>query len=187
MCGVSTIPVWWNIKMGFGAVEGSHHCVKLSKKNSCFLSDVLVLQRKQTKKKPKTPPEIILNLPNTHFPIPCPPPHLCKTRDWKGLAEFSQPSPPSRLSRSLGPCPPPLVTSFLPLLMSWWQWGVPVGHPHQCNVWNCHCWEVYSLRKPSEKTLWHRAVLFPVFMGSDNYTSKFSPNVRPISYIMRVH
>lgn len=100
-------------------VEGSHPCVELSKKNSCFSSDTLVLQKKQTKKAKTTPK--IPSLPNTHFPISSSS-FLCKNQRLEGTCRVQLVQPSLQAVHELGTLSPSSGHTFLssahvPLLM----------------------------------------------------------------------
>lgn len=138
-------------KNGFWSSGSLPPCVKLSKKNSCFSSDILVLQKKQ-RKKAKTPPKIIPNLPKIHFPIPFPShfvTSLQKPEVRRGLQNSAGPALPAASSGAWDLFPLLwLHFSFLctcPGDIEGFLWVTPIS-----SVWNCHIWVVHSVRKPSD-------------------------------------
>lgn len=149
-------------KNGFWSGGEPHPCIKLSKKNSCFSSDILVLQRRQTKKA-KTPLKIIPSLPNTHFPIPSPS-CLCKNQRSEGTCRVQLVQPSLQADWELRTLSPSSGHTFLSSA------HVLVAVRNSCGSPPLmHCLEL-SLLSVSllEKALWRRAVLFSICMGNEN-------------------
>lgn len=140
--------------------------------------------KRSKQKKSQNPTKNKTQPPQHTLPHPLLPPlspalwHVCKNQRLEGTSRVQLVQPSLQADEELGTLSSPLVTPFFPLLVPWWRWGVPVGHPHQCRVRSCHCCVVHSLRKPSDVGQYCSQFSW----GTEtNYTSKFSPNVRPIS------